>query len=393
MSGSLTADITVSTIPIRDSSASGALRIVHAVSSQQFAGVERYICSVASGLAARGHEVVIIGGSPARVTAEAGPSVAHRPIRSLGGVARALIAERGCDVVHVHMTAAELALVAASPLMGSVRVTTRHFAARRGSSHPARIGARLIPKVIDCQIAISQFVEGRVEGRSVVLLNGVKSAPDEAIERSIGKRERIVLVAQRLEAEKETCVALRAFALADAAGQGWSLKVAGGGAQLDELKALARQLDIEHAVEFLGWVPSLEPWFDRASILLAPTRVEAFGLTVVEAMAAGLSVVAARGGAHLETIGLASPEAMFEPGNPDAAGALLSELAADPDRRAAMGKRAMAIQREQFDLDRHVDALEALYREVAAARGDWHRSRRSLLGLGRARASGRMESR
>ena len=72
--------------------------------------------------------------------------------------------------------------------------------------------------------------------------------------------------------------------------------------------------------------------------------------------------------------------------------AIVNIVAQDPDRRAVMGNRAAAAQREHFDLDRHVDALEELYRDVIAARGDRHRSRRSLLGLGRLRASGRMES-
>jgi glycosyltransferase involved in cell wall biosynthesis len=345
------------------------LRIVHAVCSQGFAGVERYVCSVARRLTDRGHDVVVVGGDPHRMAAGAGPSVVARPGRSVSQVARALLAERRCDIVHVHMTAAELALVAVTPMITAATVSTRHFAAHRGSSAAARIAVRGIPRVLDRQIAISQFVAERTEGSSVVLPNGVASWSVDALEAATATRERIVLVAQRLEAEKETAVAIEAFARSGLAREGWQLVIAGQGSQLDPTRASVASLGIGEAVELVGWVPDLQPWFRRASMLLAPAPAEPFGLTVAEAMAAGLPVVAARGGAHVETVGRAHPETLFEPGDASAAADVLRRLSLDPELRKVMGRMAGAVQREHFDLDRHVDGLLAIYRVLADARG------------------------
>ncbi len=56
-------------------------------------------------------------------------------------------------------------------------------------------------------------------------------------------------------------------------------------------------------MELVGHVAETDALLAGASILLAPAPREPFGLSVVEAMAHGLPVVAAGGGAHLETVG------------------------------------------------------------------------------------------
>ncbi len=104
----------------------------------------------------------------------------------------------------------------------------------------------------------------------------------------------------------------------------------------------------------------------RASLFLAPTDVESFGLAVVEAMAAALPVVAADAGGHRETIGSATPETLYPPTDPDAAAAVLAALAADPAahvpaRTRRAGERFLAA----FTIERHVDQLDALYRRLA----------------------------
>ena len=50
------------------------LHVVHVVVTDAFAGVERYVCQVANGLAARGHRVEVVGGEPARMAAELDPA-------------------------------------------------------------------------------------------------------------------------------------------------------------------------------------------------------------------------------------------------------------------------------------------------------------------------------
>ncbi len=100
-----------------------------------------------------------------------------------------------------------------------------------------------------------------------------------------------------------------------------------------------------------------------SSVLLAPAPLEPFGLSVVEAMAHGLPVVAAGGGAHLETVG--EDGLLFPPGDAPAAAAALARLGGDPALRRSVGDALRHRQQDRFTLTGHVDRLERLYREVA----------------------------
>ncbi len=118
--------------------AAGTLSVVHVVLTGAFAGVERYVCQVANGLSGRGHTVAVIGGDPERMRAELAASVDHRPASSVFGGALAITRVRDADLVHAHMTAAELAAWLARPVDRLPTVATRHFAAERGSGPLAR---------------------------------------------------------------------------------------------------------------------------------------------------------------------------------------------------------------------------------------------------------------
>jgi len=102
----------------------------------------------------------------------------------------------------------------------------------------------------------------------------------------------------------------------------------------------------------------------RAGILLASAVAEPLGLSVLEAMAAGVPVVASASGGHIETIGAIEGAPLFPPGDAPAAAAALRALRADSmrTRMSAEGRRVVA---ERFTIERHVDCL---LRQYAAAR-------------------------
>src|SRR6185436_15669845 len=120
-----------------------------------------------------------------------------------------------------------------------------------------------------------------------------------------------------------TDVAVRAFAASGLANDGWRLTIAGDGALRGELEDLAASLRLGGAAEFLGHRRDMWELMRSTGVLLAPRTDEAFGLSVVEAMARGLPVVAAGSGAHLETVGSAPGAALFIPGDSDDAAHLL----------------------------------------------------------------------
>jgi glycosyltransferase involved in cell wall biosynthesis len=341
------------------------VRVLHVVSSDRFAGVERYIAYVAPALAARGCEVVVVGGDPAAMRAHLdGRAVDFLAARNVVEAAWHVAGHRHVDVLHAHMTSAEWALMPVRPFTRAAFVATRHFAAPRGRPGIVRRASRLVPRVLDRQLAISRFVAATIGEPAVVLTNGVPEAHPAVP----GARERVVVVLQRLETEKDTALALDAWVRSRAPASGWRLLVAGQGSQAAGLRAQVAALALDASVEFLGQVADVPALLGRAGVLLATAPSEPFGLSVVEAMAAGVPVVAAAGGAHLETVGTCTTDYLFLPGDVAACADRLDALVGDPGARVAYGRALQEHQRAHFDLEDHVDRLLEIYRQVVAER-------------------------
>ncbi|MPN44901.1 D-inositol-3-phosphate glycosyltransferase [bioreactor metagenome] len=129
------------------------------------------------------------------------------------------------------------------------------------------------------------------------------------------------------------------------------------------LEALAARL-VPGQVRFLGHRADVPQRMARAAMVLASCKVEGLGLSVVEAMALGVPVVAAAAGGHLETVGGVADAALFAPDDEHEAGGLLRELAADPQRRADYGARLREYQRAEFALPEQASRTEKVYRSL-----------------------------
>jgi len=176
----------------------------------------------------------------------------------------------------------------------------------------------------------------------------------------------VVLVAQRLDAEKDTATALLGWARSGLADEGWTLDVAGRGGEADYLADLASDLGVAASVRFLGHVDDLDRRMAEASMLVASAPAEPFGLSVVEAMASRLPVVVAAGGAHPELVGPVAGELLFTPRQANQLADRLVALAADAAHRAELGERLHARFEAEYTVERHVDRLEELYVRVVS---------------------------
>jgi glycosyltransferase involved in cell wall biosynthesis len=281
-------------------------------------------------------------------------TVEHHAVATILDVARTLRLLPRQDVVHAHMTAAELPAALLKHRLGGRLVVTRHFAAPRGSTTLGRLARPLIARHVDVQIAISHFVAAHVDGASTVIHNGVLPSDGNA-----AARVNTVLVLQRLAPEKDTATALHAWARAGLARRGWRLIIHGRGAQEGALRSLAQQLGINDSVGFAGFTDEPRAALAHCGLLLATAPREPFGLAVVEAMAEATPVVAATGGAHLETLGEAG--VYFEPGDADACAECLTHLAGSARERQVIGAALRDRQREKFTVTGHADRLVAAY--------------------------------
>ena len=100
----------------------------------------------------------------------------------------------------------------------------------------------------------------------------------------------------------------------------------------------------------------MQRWYQRLTIYAFTSRNEGFGLTLIEAMAAGAALVASRAGAAELVVEDGVTGVLTPPGDVDALVAALEPLMRDPASAAAMGERARARVLEKFSLDAEANA-------------------------------------
>lgn len=143
------------------------------------------------------------------------------------------------------------------------------------------------------------------------------------------------------------------------------LEIYGAGSWRGALEQRARETGID--ARFHGFVPDVHERLTQLDVLVQPSRADTLPLAVLEAMAAGLPVVGTRVGGIPELVADAETGLVVEPESPPALAAALDELAADPARRAELGRngreRAATLFSPQVVTRRTVE----LYGELCAS--------------------------
>jgi glycosyltransferase involved in cell wall biosynthesis len=99
-------------------------------------------------------------------------------------------------------------------------------------------------------------------------------------------------------------------------------------------------------------------------LVLASTSPEPFGRVLIEAMAAGKPIVATDGGAAREIVEHGNQGLLVPPGDEQALADAIVSILTDRDRAAVMGERGRTTARARFGVQQHVDAVQAVYREL-----------------------------
>jgi glycosyltransferase involved in cell wall biosynthesis len=146
------------------------------------------------------------------------------------------------------------------------------------------------------------------------------------------------------------------------------LEVAGDGPDRPALEREAELLGLEDTVEFLGWREDLTRLFDRWDVFAQPSLEEAFPVATLEAMAAGLPVVATNVGGLPELVEDAETGLLVPPEDPAALADALRKLISEPALRQVMGRAGLVRVRERFSVDQMIAEIAQVYEEILQSR-------------------------
>jgi glycosyltransferase involved in cell wall biosynthesis len=354
-------------------------------------GAQTYVASLLPALAPRFDVVVAAHGDGPLVAAARDAGVTFVPLRhvrrplnparDLLGLFElvALIRRRRPDIVHVNSSkAGVLGRVAALLTRVPITVFTVHgwaFKAYTGvASALYRLSDRLMAAATTVTVCVTETeraagLAARTcrAGRTVVIANAVDVRAAERA-RGDGDPPRVVTVG-RLAFPKDPLTLARALARVRAGGHRFRASFVGDGPEARDVAAEIRALALESEVELCGARPDVGAVLARSDVFVLASRSEGGPISILEAMAAGLPVVASDVGGVREQVADGLTGMLVPPGDPDALAAALERLLADPELRRRLGAAGLERARERFDLPRlRAEHLELYARELTRHR-------------------------
>ncbi len=177
-----------------------------------------------------------------------------------------------------------------------------------------------------------------------------------------GKKEKIILYANRLVPQKNPALLLRAFAMME---EKVKLRIIGEGEERSSLERLADELGIEKRVKFLGKLENHDDVIremKKSSVFALPSQKESFGISVIEAMACGTAVVSTRTQGPSDTI-TNGVNGFLAGGDEKEFAASLDEIMRNSRLRKRIEKSARK-RAEEYDWDRIVRRIAEIYEEM-----------------------------
>jgi glycosyltransferase involved in cell wall biosynthesis len=306
-------------------------------------------------------------------------AVMRRRLLSPGGVARLGIQgvrersdlarfARGCALVHSNT----------SVIVGRVRglphvVHVREIYAGAASGAAARAWPLWRRRLMqaDARICVSRAVADQFADAHVVhdgLLRSIVPAMREEVTEAPFR----VAVLGRIADWKGQDVLIRALAEPALAEIGAQAVIAGDaypGEPAPDIRALADQLGVSDRVELTGFTPNPEQILASVDAVAVPsTRPDPLPNSAIEALAAGVPVVAANHGGLPEIVRDGVTGLLVPPRDANALAGALRTLADDSALRSRMSEAATADARERFSLERMLDEIESVYATLGVRR-------------------------
>ena len=295
--------------------------------------------------------------------------------RAVADVAR----KHRADVLHAHHYSPFVYSCLSRAFYPHARVVfTEHGRlSDAGPSRKRRVANQLLAPFAHRVCTVSEDVrqhiaaEGFSRSNVTVVYNGIDIGPRPGDAERLRIRTAlqidsdtiVVATIARLDPVKDIRTLIQAAAIASNRSR-LSLLIIGDGAERRELEAFAAREHGSLDVRFMGHRDDARDWLAGCDIYANSSITEGVSLTILEAMAAMLPIVATRVGGTPEVVDDASG-ILVPPRQPEALAAAIVRMAADPGLRASAGAAARARAESRFTLDRMV----AEYRDVYHAAG------------------------
>lgn len=345
-------------------------------------GLESVVAALASGLKARNHRVLVSAATdhgrpqPFLETLVAAGVETRTPPAGYWGEARALrgiIQEGGFEVVHSHGYRSDALAWLASRGLGRALVSTVHGFTGGGAKNRAyeRIQRRVL-RGFDAVVAVSRPLEAQL-GESGVRSDRIRLLPNAftpvgALPRAAA-RARLGIPQDafavgwvgRLSREKGADVAIDAMSRLEEPE--WLAVFVGDGPERARLEEQAARSAVADRVRWLGALPAAGTLMAAFDVVLLSSRTEGTPIVALEAMAAGVPLVATAVGGVPDL--LAGDRGwLVPPEDPAAIAQVLRSVRGDQStaaRRAGISRQRMQTERTS---DSWLDAHEALYRSL-----------------------------
>lgn len=204
-----------------------------------------------------------------------------------------------------------------------------------------------------------------------VLHNGIVTAnftcPDASVKSAHAHDELRLVTVARLSKEKRLEVLLQAIARCKALGRFVRLAIVGDGPERLHLQAKTAELDINDLVEYVGYKKDVRPWLWRAHVYVCTSSIEGLPMSILEAQAAGLAVIATHVGGIPEIIRDRENGFLLAGGDPEELASCIKNLNENPRLLETIILRGIETVRAEFDIakvaDRHLDIYKSLIAE------------------------------
>lgn len=372
----------------------GRKGVVHVVDSLVVGGAQQLLVSYAAEAHRRGDAVLVIDLSghaeaDGRITGQIrghGAEVVSLPRGGWGAwaafsqilVVARLLARRRPEVVQTHLTRAHVVGLLASRFVGVPAVATLHNTRVGGDGNSPRALAfetwllrHAARSLVACGAVVERAHRQRLAPRPVTVVPNASSPPEELDEQRrrllrleiAGRECTLVLAVGRLIEQKGYGDLLDAFALVARLRSDVDLAVVGEGEEREMMLARARAAGIEERVHLLGRRDDVGPLLQAADLYVAASRWEGLPLALLEAMAAGLPVLATAVGDVPSVVDEGSG-VLVPPSESDVLAAAMVELLDDVARRTSLGAGARRRAVEEFGVARWYDRLRAVHATI-----------------------------